>query len=315
LLVAWAIMSVPAYALIERKIERSFPVGPRPALMIISPDGPVNVRTVPGAREITVSIVQTVDTADPAEAGRRFAELDLTIGEAGADRVEIVSRFRRGHSWAWQVARPVALTYDVSMPERCDVDIRAGGGAITLGAVKGRVNLSTESGAIHAGEIDGTFAARSESGTVSLAACTGDIEVSTEVAGITIGRAAGKTVLASRGGFIEVQRVSGRIVVRGDGSDAVLGFVSPIREAADIVLSGGTLTLRLDNNAASTLDLRSSVFGRVNLRGELPMHVGAGGVGTSRLQADVNGGGPRLVAHARGGSVLVRALEPVPIIE
>jgi hypothetical protein len=308
-------MSVPAYALIERKVERSFPVGARPALVIVSPDGPVNVRTVPGAREITVTIVQTADTTDAAEGERRFAQHDLTIGESRANRVEIVSRFRRGHFWVWQAARPVELAYYISIPEHCDVDIRAGNGAITLGTVKGRVKLTTESGAIHSEEIDGTFTARSGTGAVSLAACTGDIDVSTDVAGITIGRAGGKTMLVSRGGFIEVQRVSGRIVVRGDGSDALVGFVSPIREAAEIVLSGGTLTLRLDNNAESTLDLRSSVFGRVNLRGELPMHVSAGGVGKSRLHADVNGGGPRLVAHARGGSVLVRSLDPVPVIE
>lgn len=314
-MIAWAIMSVPAYALIERKVERSFPVGPRPVLVMTTPDGAVNVRTVPGAREITVTVVQTTDTTDPVEGERRFAQWDLSIGGSQTDRVEITARFRRGHEWAWQVAQPVALTYEVSIPERCDVSIQAGKGAITLGAVKGRVKLTTESGAIHAEEIDGTFTARSGSGAVSLAACTGDIDVRTDAAGITIGRAGGKTMLASRGGFIEVQRVSGRIVVRGDGSDALVGFVSPIRETADIVLSGGTLTLRLDNNAGSTLDLRSSVFGKINLRGELPMQVSAGGVGKSRLHADVNGGGPRLVAHARGGSVLVRALDPVPIIE
>lgn len=309
-------MSVQAYALIERKVERSFAVGGQPVLRLNSPDGAVNVRTVPGATEITVTVVQTVDTNDEAEGERRFAARELSIEEPQSGRVEITSRLRQGHAWAWQVAQPVALTYEISVPERCDVDIQAGAGAVTLGAIKGgQVRVATESGAIYAQEIEGTFTARSLGGAISLAACTGDIDAGTETGGITIGRAGGKTTLASRGGFIEVQRASGRVTVRGDGSNALVGFVSPIREAADIVLSGGTLTLRLDNNAESTLDLRASIFGKINVRGELPMRVNAGGLGKSRLQADVNGGGPRLVAHARGGSVLVRALDPVPVIE
>ncbi len=312
-MIAWVIMSVPAYALIERKVERSFPVGRQAILVMTSPDGAVNVRTVPGAREITVTVVQTVDTEDPIESARRFDALELSIDEPQTDRVEVVSRFRRGYSWAWQAAHPVTLTYEVSLPERCDVDIQAGDGVITLGAIKGRANLITESGAIYAQEIDGAFTARSRTGAISLAACTGEINARTETGGITIGRAAGNTTLASRGGFIEVQRASGRVVVRGDGSNALVGFVSPIREAADIVLSGGTLTLRLDNTVESTLDLQSSVFGKINLRGELPMQVSAGGIGQSRLHADINGGGPRLVARARGGNVVVRALDPVPV--
>lgn len=308
-------MSVPAYALIERKVERSFPVGSQPVLVMTSPDGAVNVRTVPGAREITVSVVQTVDTTDPIESERGFASWDLSIDEPQADRVEIVSRFRRGHTWTWQAAQVVALTYEISLPEHCDVDIQSGNGVITLGAIKGRVSLATEGGAIYAQEIDGAFTARSRSGAIGVSACTGDLEVRTETGSITIGRAAGKTTLVSRGGFIEVQRASNRLVVRGDGSNAQIGFISPIREAADIVLSGGTLTLRLDNNVASTLDLRASVFGKIHMRGKLPMQVSAGGVGKSRLHADVNGGGPRLVARAHGGSVMVRALDPVPVIE
>jgi len=209
----------------------------------------------------------------------------------------------------------VTLTYEISLPEHCDVDIQSGNGVITLGAIKGRVSLATEGGAIYAQEIDGAFTARSRSGAIGVSACTGDLEVRTETGSITIGRAAGKTTLVSRGGFIEVQRASNRLVVRGDGSNAQIGFISPIREAADIVLSGGTLTLRLDNNVASTLDLRASVFGKIHMRGKLPMQVSAGGVGKSRLHADVNGGGPRLVARAHGGSVMVRALDPVPVIE
>lgn len=307
------ILSVPTYALIEREVGRSFPVGEQASLVIDSSNGNVEVKTVPGARTITVTVRQSIDISDTAEGERQLALLDLRMEQTKTGAVRIVSRFRRGLSWAWQTWPPVHVSYEISVPARCDVDIRASDGVINLGSVKGRVRLETAGGAIYAQEVDGDFTARSRTGAVGLAACTGDIAITTGTSSITVGRTAGRTSITSNGGFIEVQRASGRVEVRGNGSDALVGFVSPIRDAADITLSGGTLTLRLDNDAESTLDLRSSVFGEVAVRGELPMRVSRGGVGKSSLLADINGGGPVLTARTHGGSVLVRALEPAPV--
>jgi len=109
-----------------------------------------------------------------------------------------------------------------------------------------------------------------------------------------------------------LQRAAGEVVVRGDGSDALVGFVSPIRHAADISTSGGSVALVLENSAACTLDVRASVFGKVSLRGDLPLAVSAGGAGQSLLKAAINGGGERIQARASGGNVLVRGVVPLP---
>ncbi|MBC8039845.1 MAG: hypothetical protein H7Y06_04825 [Opitutaceae bacterium] len=299
--------------MVERKVERSFDAGGQPALRIDSFYGTVNVREVAGAESIGVVVIQTSVADTEADMDRRLGALDLKIGKAADGAVVLSAHFRRSVTWTWENWPPVGLVFEVTVPARCDVEIRTGEGQIVVGSVAGRVDLASESGSIFAKEIDGSVKARSRSGAVAITACTGAIDVRTETANITVGRAGGRTVLASRGGYIEVQRASGQVIVRGDGSDAQVGFVSPIREPADLLLSGGSLVVELENNAASTLDLRASRLGRVNVRGKLPMDVQSGGVGKSTLQSTVNGGGPKLVARTSGGNVWVRSVEPFPV--
>lgn len=313
ILLGSALLAAPLHAVIERKVERSFEVGGHPRLKIDTFYGAVNVREVAGAKAISVMVLQTAATDTEADMDRRLGALDLSMEQAADGAVVISGQFRRSVTWSWQNWPPVALIFEITVPQRCDVEIRTGDGQIVLGSFTGRVDLASESGSIFTKEIDGSVKARSRSGAIAITACTGSIDVRTETSNITVGRAGGRTELSSRGGYIEVQRAAGEVIVRGDGSDAQVGFASPIREPADLVLSGGSLVMELENNAAGTLDLRASRLGRVNLRGELPMEVQSGGVGKSTLQSTVNGGGPRLLARANGGNVLVRSVEPLSV--
>ena len=313
ILLGCVLLEAPLHAVIERKVEQNFDVGSQPALRIDSFYGTVNVREVAGAKSIGVVVIQTAATDIEADMDRRLGALDLRMSQASDGAVVLSAQFRRSVTWSWQNWPPVALNFEITVPRRCDVEIRTGDGQIVLGAVAGHVDLSSESGSIFTKEIDGSVKARSRSGAIAITACTGAIDVVTETANITVGRAGGRTVLSSRGGYIEVQRAAGEVIVRGDGSDAQVGFVSPIREPADLLVSGGSLVMELESNAASTLDLRASRLGRVNLRGKLPMEVQSGGLGKSTLQSTVNGGGPRLLARASGGNVWVRSVEPLPV--
>jgi hypothetical protein len=312
-LLGLVLLAAPLHAVIERKVERSFDVGGQAVLRVDSFYGTVNVREVPAAKSIGVTVIQTSATETEEDMDGRLDALDLRMSQASDGAVVLSAQFRRSVTWSWQNWPPVVLNFEITVPRRCDVEIRTGDGQIVLGAVAGRVDLASESGSIFTKEIDGSVKARSRSGAVAITACTGAVDVITETANITVGRAGGRTVLSSRGGFIEVQRAAGEVIVRGDGSDAQVGFVSPIREPADLFLSGGSLVMELENNAAGTLDLRASRLGRVNLRGKLPMKVQSGGVGKSTLQSTVNGGGPKLLARTSGGNVWVRSVEPLPV--
>lgn len=273
--------------------------------------GAVTVSPVAGAKEIVIVVTLSAEAENDTDFERRLGLLDLSIRQDVEGRVELAAKLRRAVTWSWNDWPPLAMSCDIRVPARCDVDVRTSGGAIRLGSLSGRVTLASDSGQVFAREIDGSFKAVSRSGAVSLAACTGDIDITTGSANITVGRAGGRTTLTSRGGYIEAQRVAGELVLRGDGSSAQVGFASPIRKPADIELSGGDLVLTLETGAAGELDVRASRLGRVELDGELPLTVTSGGVGRSSLLASFNGGGPRLQARASGGNVWLRAVEPL----
>lgn len=308
----WLLLSLPAYGLIERRLERSFPVGDKASLKVDSFYGRVTVREVPDAKTISVVVLQSADVTTEAGMERCLKTLDLRVEQARAGTVSVSARFKSSLIWSWKTWPPVALVYEIQVPRRCDVQITTGEGPIITGALQGRVVLRSESGAIFSGEVDGSVKARNRTGAVAITACTGLVEVSTDTGNITVGRVGGRATLASSGGLIELQRAAGEVVVRGDGSDARVGFVSPIRHAANISTSGGSVALVVENSAACTLDVRASVFGSVALRGDLPLAVSAGGVGQSALKAEVNGGGARIQARAAGGNVLVRGVVPLP---
>jgi hypothetical protein len=311
----WLAVALPVQAVVERRVERSFPVTENAALKVDSFYGEVTVKEVAEAKEIRVSVLQTADVEDEAEMDRRLAILDLNIDRQADGTVAVAAQFRRAVTFSWENWPPVALSFEITIPRRCQVEIRTGEAKITVGSLTGDVRVTTETGPVFVHEIEGSLTVRSRSGPVGITACSKTLDVATDTANILVGRALGRTTLASRGGDIEVQRALGEITVRGNGSDAQIGFVAPVRATADLALSGGTLVLQLENNVAANLDLRSSWLGRIHLRGELPLEVTAGGIGKSSLQAKVNGGGPNVVARVSGGHVWVHALEPLPLPE
>lgn len=308
----WLLLSLPAYGLIERRVERSFPVGDKAALKVDSFYGRVTVREVPDAKEISVVVLQSADVTTEAGMEHCLKALDLRMEQARSGTVTVSARFKNSFTWSWKAWPPVVLIYEIQVPRRCDVQVTTGEGPINTGALQGRVVLRSETGAIFSGEVEGSVKARNRAGAVAITACTGPVDVVTDTGNITVGRANGRATLASSGGLIELQRAAGEVVVCGDGSDAQVGFVSPIRHAANIRTSGGSVSLVVENSAACTLDVRASLFGSVALRGDLPMAVSAGGAGQSVLKADVNGGGARIQARAGGGNVLVRGVVPLP---
>ena len=309
----WLLLSLPVYGFVERRLERSFQVGEKAVLKVDSFYGRVTVREVPGAKAISVVVIQTADVVAEADMDRCLKALDLRVERSRSGTVSVSGRFRTFLTWSWKNWPPVALVYEIQVPRRCDVEIETGEGAIITGSLQGRVVLRSESGAIFSGEVDGSVKARSRTGAVAITACTGSVDAATDTGNITVGRVGGRATLASSGGLIELQRAAGEVVVRGDGSDAWVGFVSPIRHTADISTAGGSVSLVVENSAACTLDVRASVFGKVGLQGDLPLTVSDGGVGQSTLKGLVNGGGARIQARASGGNVLLRGVIPLPV--
>lgn len=306
-----ACFAASAFGVIERRVERRFELSENAALSVDTFSGTVQITEHADLRHIEVVVIQTADTPTEADFDARVAALALDITQRENGSVAVNARYAKPVALSWTTWPPVTLAYEIKVPRRCDVEVRTLDGRIAIGSLQGRVVVENDAGAIFVGEVDGSVNVRSNTGHVGLTAATGEVDVATVMGNITVGRAGGRTRLSSRGGYIEVQRASGEVIVRGDGSSAEVGFVQPITKPADIAVKGGMIGLIVEANAGCTLDAKASVFGKVDVRGELPLEVLAGGEGRSRLKARVNGGGPRIAAKASGGNVVIRAVPPL----
>jgi len=308
-LVIAVILSVAnASALIERRVERRFEVPGAASLKIDTFNGSVHVSAGQDPA-IEVTVIEQGDVTDEAAMDDRVKDLDLRMEQKEA-AVSLVARYHRRLVWSWMDWPPLRLAYEIKVPPQCDITVVTRDGSIVLGSLRGKLDLSNDSGEIFTGEIDGGIKARSRVGDIALTACTGLVTARTRMGNITVGRAGGRTELSSDGGYIELQSAAGEVVVRGSGADVKVGFAGSIVKPAKISTSGGDISLALENDAACALDLRASIFGHVKVR-DLAL-VTTGGAGRSRLAGTLNGGGPLIAADAGGGSILVRGFAPVP---
>ncbi|TSJ76889.1 DUF4097 domain-containing protein [Rariglobus hedericola] len=295
----------------ERRVERRFDVpASNVALKIDTFSGSVRIEASDG-NTIEVVVVQSADVTTEAAMDDRLAALDLVMTQQDGT-VMLTADYRKYAVFSWKSWPPVALSYEIKVPRRCDVQVFAREGSIVVGSLQGRVVLGNEAGGIFTRDIDGPVTARSKSGEIAITAATGAIDASTASGNITVGRAGSSTRLSSDGGYIELQQASGEVKISGNGSDAKVGFTTPIAYPVDIAVSGGSIMLVVESGGAATFDLRSSMFGKVSVRGAIPLKVTAGKPGRSKLQATLNGGGPVIMARASGGSVVLRGVEPLP---
>ena len=299
-----------AFALIQRQVERRFEVPASASLKIDTFTGAVHI-SKGEANVIEVKVIELADVEMESAMDARLKNFDLSIEQKGAG-VSILARYRKHLTWSWTGWPPLQLTYEIKVPAQCAIQVVTMDGGIVVGALQGNLDLANDSGPIFTGEINGDTKARSRVGDIALTACTGAITAHTRSGNVIVGRAFGRTELSSDGGYIELQRAAGEVIVRGSGTDAKVGFVSPIKQPATITTSGGEITLVMETSSTCTLDLHASIFGRVSVR-NLAIAVTAGGDGHSTLAGAVNGGGPLISADANGGSILVRGLDPIPV--
>lgn len=314
LITGCASASMPAFAVVERRVERRFEVPGAAVLNLDTFTGAVRIKEDPDAKVIEVVVIQTADVATEAAMDARLVPLTLEMSQHNST-VSVSARYAKSVGWSWKSWSPVILAYEIRVPRRCDVQINTHDGAIVIGSLEGRVVLGNESGNIFTGEIIGPVTAHSLTGEIAITAASGATDLSTRTSNIAIGRAFGPTRISSQGGYIDVQQAGGELVIRGDSSSAQVGFAPQFKPAADIAVSGGEVMLVMENNRMCTLDLRSSFFGKVSVRGELPLTVTNGAVGRSSLEATVNGGGPRISARASGGNVVVRSVRPLSLAQ
>jgi hypothetical protein len=294
-------------AAIERTLERSFIVSRGCNLEIDTCQGAIRVE--PSAdNQLHLLVRQSMAVETEADADRRLHDLDFQVEQTGS-QISVKARYRRAAHWLWESWPPVGLGYVVKVPSACNLDLVTAEGDINVGSLQGTLVARTGNGAIFTGEIDGNVQATSTRGDVAVTACSGELTLIAKAGNVLVGRAGGLAKISGAGGTIEVQRARGNLHVEGDNADLKIGFVYPLTEPCELSTAGGDIEVFFDPRSACTISASASVFGAVKSK-NLPLKIEAGKMGSSRIIATLNSGGPKISVNASGGNVSLNGSEP-----
>lgn len=198
----------------------------------------------------------------------------------------------------------------VTMPAGVNLVLRGVETGVTIGAFQGSVDLKTEAGTYYVKSVSGNFRARTFGGGVTVGEVGGGSDIRSEAGTILAGRLHGPAKLGTSNGSIEVQQAYDSLRMRGDDSDLILNLAKPVPKSMDIATSVGRIIVNVDTNVPVTVDASSAPFGSVKARGLEPT-VRKGGIGESRLLADLLGGGPIMRLRTSGGIIQLVGREPL----
>lgn len=292
----FALIAAPAFALIDRVVERTFPASGPVILKVDTAYGAIQVKTS-DEPEIKIAVRQSVDASTEAAADQLIArelELEMTANEAHA--VVVRARSKKSMHWTWEKWPPITMTIEVTAPKSCELNLVTRNGAISVGNFERNVTALTAQGAIFIGETGGEVSASSAQGDVSVTACARRLKIDARAGNVVVGRAFGPTEISGSGGAVEMQAARGPLRLTAEGGDVKVGFTMPLSGESDIRADGGAATVSLPLDAAATLDVRGE---KISAR-ELMVSPKSGAVGAPKLQADINSGGPRIVVRASG---------------
>jgi TonB family protein len=153
----------------------------------------------------------------------------------------------------------LAVSFEVRVPRRYDVEVQTGAGTIEAEDLGGRAQLKTRGGNIKAGRIAGSALLDTAGGHIQLVAVEGDLTAVSGGGHIVVEKVNGAATLTTRGGHIKVfsvaraaemrtdggniyvkERVGGKVTAESGGGQIVLAEVAG---AVDARTSGGGIKI------------------------------------------------------------------------
>lgn len=219
-----------------------------------------------------------------------------------AKRLTMVVRDSREVVFDSDPTLQAVIEVKVTIPAGLNLILRGVETGVTIQAFQGNVDLRTDSGSYYVKSVSGDFFARTFGGGVTIGEVGGSSDIRSEAGTILAGRLRGPARLGTSNGSIEVQQAYDTLRMRGDDSDLILGVSLPVPKALDIATSVGRIIVNVDKNVPLSVDASAAPLGAVKVRG-LATEVKKGGVGESRLQADLLGGGETVRLRTSGGTI------------
>jgi hypothetical protein len=258
---------------------KSFPADDRPTVRVSTSDAKVTVRA--SNRETVDARVELTGRATGLYFGKVTPRVVL---ERKGDVIEIRAHLVGGGAGIRVSTHK--LTVDVSIPLRCDLEVRTSDGPVNVEGVRGRIDVSTSDGRITLRDVHGDIRLHTSDGPV----------VAEDLDGKLSGHASDGT-LRVRGRFddLDLETQDGGLRV-----DAEPG--SKIENELRLTTTDGGLDLTIPSALRATLDARVR-------DGHLDLDLPARKVeryAPREVRIDLNGGGPLLRVRSSDGSVKIR---------
>lgn len=300
---ALAGLASPAFARINRTVEKSFTVSPGGVLDVSTSGGFIHVNA--GADDqVKVVAHERIRASSEADADAVLRDLDLDIAADG-NGVRASARYSSddGIGFHWGSPR-VQVDFDVTVPRRYSVTLHTSGGDIQVADLDGTVRARTSGGEIRLGRSTGHVDADTSGGDVELAGCDADIVLRTSGGNIHVGFVKGSAEVHTSGGNIEVKGAGGPLEARTSGGNIVAHLDGPLTSDCLLSTSGGEVKAYVRRDAGFYLDADTS-GGGVDVGGGISVTVDSGGYGKSHLHGTVGSGGAKLRLRTSGGDILI----------
>lgn len=309
-LILWIASAAAAVgATVERQVKEVFPAAEGMRLSVDLAYG--SIKVVPASTpEVRLTLTQSVEARNDSAAEREWKNLNLKMTPEGPRALLIRTTDRRTMHWSWQKWPPTTLVLEIAVPHSSAVDLLTREGDVTVGDGVDAVKVRAQTGTVYVGHATGPVTVTVGAGDVTVAGCGADLRVEDRQGSVLIGRCRGRAEAVVAGGNFEIQNAGGPLQVEVAGGEIRAGFARPIGGEANLK-GTGDIVVGLPLAAAASVDARTSRPGLIHAR-ELVLVPRAGGIGADSLEADLNGGGPRLNLRSEAGNIRLVGVPEIP---
>ena len=192
----------------ENVISKSYSVKSGGTLYIESDSGRIEIETW-DKNKVDVKVTKK------SRKEKRLKEFSVDIEQSGND-VSI-----EGES-EWNSR--VSVTYYIRVPKEYDLDLKTGGGSISVNDISGQIKMKTSGGAITVGNVaKGNVDVDTSGGSIKVGNVNGNLKADTSGGKIIVGKVTGKTDLDTSGGRIEVAHSVGQLNAETSGGSITIG--------------------------------------------------------------------------------------------
>lgn len=210
----------------------------------------------------------------------------------------------------------VSVEYEIRVPKEFDLDLKTGGGSISIGDIKGDVKVKTSGGSIKTGNVDGDVDVDTSGGSIKLGNITGKskidtsggsitvkqggIELNAETSGgsINIGPSMGDVDVDTSGGSIKIGASKGKIKAHTSGGSITVAGSS---ESIDINTSGGSLTVASSGGPVKAKTSGGNIKIK-QVKGSIEARTSGGKIEAEMILAD-NSADTHINLRSSGGSI------------